>query len=69
RLDGLRTDPKGYVEAPFGFPAGVDGLAFVGMPFQSKLASPLLGGVGEDARTVAKRIGNFVEASGSRSAR
>jgi len=65
-VDGLTTDSKGYVEAPFGFPAGVDGLAFLGMPFQSKLASPLLGGVGGDARMVADRIAEFVAAFGSR---
>jgi putative flavoprotein involved in K+ transport len=63
RIDGLSTDSKGYVEAPFGFPAGVDGLAFLGMPFQSKLASPLLGGVGDDARRVADRIAGFVQLS------
>lgn len=65
RVDSLSTDSKGYVDAPFGFPAGVDGLAFLGMPFQSKLASPLLGGVGGDARMVAGRIAEFVLASQS----
>lgn len=65
KVDGLTTDAKGYVDAPYGFPRGVDGLAFLGMPFQSKLASTLLGGVGGDARMVADRIAGFV-ASGSR---
>jgi len=64
-VDGLQADPHGYVEAPFGSPAGVEGIAFLGMPFQSKLASPLLGGVGGDARIVADRIAAFVTASSS----
>jgi putative flavoprotein involved in K+ transport len=55
-VEGLERDTKGYVVAPFGFPAGVEGLAFLGMPFQSKLASPLLGGVGGDAREVANGL-------------
>jgi len=33
------------------------GLYFVGLPFQSALASSLIGGVGRDARYVAERIG------------
>ena len=68
-VDGLGTDSTGYVEAPFGFPAGLDGLAFLGMPFQSKLASPLLGGVGGDARIVADGIAEFLATSGSRQPR
>ncbi len=62
-LDGLERDAKGYVVAPFGFPAGVPGLAFLGMPIQSKLASPLLGGVGGDARVVTERLAARVGAS------
>lgn len=65
KVAGLTMNAKGFVDAPFGFPPGLDGLAFVGMPFQSKLASALLGGVGGDARVVADRIADLV-ASGSR---
>jgi putative flavoprotein involved in K+ transport len=69
KVDGLRTESNGYIEAPFGAPVGVAGIAFLGMPFQSKLASPLLGGVGGDARIVAERIAAFLAASNSGSAR
>jgi putative flavoprotein involved in K+ transport len=64
---GFRPD-FGWVELPvfgdYGFPRherGVvpmqPGLYFVGLPFQSALASSLIGGVGRDARYVAERIG------------
>jgi putative flavoprotein involved in K+ transport len=63
---GFRPD-FGWVELPifgeYGLPRherGVvptqPGLYFAGLPFQSALASSLIGGVGRDARYVAKRI-------------
>ncbi len=55
-IDGLAFDAKGYPVAPFGLPPGVAGLAFLGMPFQTSLASHLLGGVGRDARDVAAHL-------------
>ena len=55
-VSGLTFDPHGYPIAPFGLPTSVDGLAFVGMPFQARLASQLVGGVGEDARDVVAHI-------------
>lgn len=55
-IDDLSFDPKGYPVAPFGLPASIPGLAFLGMPFQASLASHLLGGVGRDARSVATHL-------------
>lgn len=55
-IDGLNFDAKGYPVAPFGLPASVPGLAFLGVPFQTSLASHLLGGVGRDARDVATHL-------------
>lgn len=55
-IDGLDFDAKGYPVAPFGVPEGVPRLAFLGMPFQTSLASQLLGGVGRDARDVATQL-------------
>ncbi len=51
-LSGLEFDERGCPIAPFGIPGDPPGLGFVGMPFQARLASPLLGGVGEDAEHV-----------------
>ena len=47
--DGLPKHERGVVPTQ-------PGLYFVGLPFQSALASSLIGGVGRDARYVAKRI-------------
>ncbi|PKQ17888.1 MAG: potassium transporter Trk [Actinobacteria bacterium HGW-Actinobacteria-8] len=55
-IDGLDFDAKGYPVAPFGLPESVPGLAFLGMPFQTSVASHLLGGVGRDARDVATHL-------------
>jgi putative flavoprotein involved in K+ transport len=55
-IDELDFDAKGYPVAPFGLPENVPGLAFLGMPFQTSLASHLLGGVGRDARHVATHL-------------
>lgn len=51
-VPGLALDARGYPIAPFGLVDGVPGLGFVGMPFQTRLASQLLGGVGDDAGRV-----------------
>ncbi|WP_296667747.1 NAD(P)-binding domain-containing protein [Demequina sp.] len=53
---GLRVDDRGYPVAPFGLVDGAPGLGFVGMPFQTRLASPLLGGVGDDAALVVESM-------------
>jgi putative flavoprotein involved in K+ transport len=55
-VPGLRFDEQGYPEAPFGFVDEVDGLTFVGVPFQVGLTSTLLGGVGRDAAIVVDRL-------------
>ncbi len=51
-LDGLEFDARGYPVAPFGLVEAEPGLGFVGLPFQSTMASALLGGVSKDAATV-----------------
>ena len=56
--DGLPRHRRGVVEAE-------PGLYFVGLPFQSRLASGFLGGVGLDARFVAETIGDRLRKSGA----
>jgi len=67
---GFRPD-YGWIELPVlgldGYPlhrrgiaSGVPGLAFLGMRFQARMGSALLGGVGEDAAYVAGRIAEHV---------
>lgn len=51
-VPGLRFDACGFPIEP----DAVEGLAFLGMPFQQRLASHLLGGVGIDARRVVGRL-------------
>jgi putative flavoprotein involved in K+ transport len=48
--------PDGYPRHVGGVADGEPGLYFVGLPFQTRLASGLIGGVGEDARSVAEVI-------------
>jgi putative flavoprotein involved in K+ transport len=48
--------PDGYPLHSGGVAEGEPGLYFVGLPFQTRLASGLIGGVGEDARFVAEVI-------------
>jgi len=48
--------PDGYPRHAGGVAEGEPGLYFVGLPFQTRLASGLIGGVGEDARSVAEVI-------------
>lgn len=57
----IRMD-DGYPAHEQGVVDGEPGLYFVGLPFQTRLASILIGGVGEDAasvaRVIARRMGN-----------
>lgn len=46
----------GFPRHTGGVAEGVPGLYFVGLPFQTRLASGLIGGVGEDARFIANVI-------------
>jgi len=46
----------GYPRHSGGVADGERGLYFVGLPYQTRLASGLIGGVGEDARSVAEMI-------------
>ncbi|WP_062318206.1 flavin-containing monooxygenase [Demequina maris] len=55
-IPALERDAHGFPVAPFGLVPEVPGLGFVGMPFQTRLASPLLGGVGEDAASVVAAL-------------
>jgi putative flavoprotein involved in K+ transport len=48
--------PDGYPRHSAGVAEGERGLYFVGLPYQTRLASGLIGGVGEDARSVAEVI-------------
>jgi putative flavoprotein involved in K+ transport len=48
--------PDSYPRHRDGVADGEPGLYFVGLPFQTRLASGLIGGVGEDARSVAGTI-------------
>ncbi len=48
--------PDGFPRHVRGVADGEPGLYFVGLPFQTRLASGLIGGVGEDARSVAEVI-------------
>jgi putative flavoprotein involved in K+ transport len=48
--------PDGYPLHSGGVADGERGLYFVGLPYQTRLASGLIGGVGEDARSVAEVI-------------
>ncbi|MGA7281716.1 MAG: NAD(P)/FAD-dependent oxidoreductase [Acidimicrobiia bacterium] len=55
-VPGLRFDERGWPKAPFGLVEEVDGLAFLGVPFQVGLTSTLLGGAGRDAAIVVDRL-------------
>ena len=50
----------GYPAHRRGIAAGVPGLGFLGMRFQYRMGSALLGGVGEDAAYVAGKIAAYV---------
>ena len=69
---GFRPD-YGWIELPAlgldgrplhrrGIATGIPGLGFVGMRFQYRMGSALLGGVGEDAEHVAGEIAGYVRA-------
>jgi putative flavoprotein involved in K+ transport len=55
-VPGLRFDERGWPQASFGLVEEVEGLAFVGVPFQVGLTSTLLGGAGRDAAIVVDRL-------------
>ncbi|WP_295119602.1 NAD(P)/FAD-dependent oxidoreductase [uncultured Leifsonia sp.] len=55
-VPGLEIDVHGFPVALFGLAPGVPGLGFVGMPFQTGLASQLIGGVGDDAAHVVRTL-------------
>ncbi|MBS0374702.1 MAG: NAD(P)-binding domain-containing protein [Proteobacteria bacterium] len=55
-LDGLPIHERGVV-------AGAPGLAFLGMRYQFRMGSALLGGVGEDAEYVATEIVRFLRSN------
>jgi putative flavoprotein involved in K+ transport len=55
-IDFLVVGPDGYPRHQAGVADGELGLYFVGLPFQTRLASALIGGVGEDAAFVAGEI-------------
>ncbi len=51
------TDETGHVQHKRGVVESQPGLHFVGLPFQYRLSSSLIGGVGDDAEYVVERIG------------
>ena len=55
-IDGLETGPYGMPEHHRGVVPSQPGLYFMGLLFQYTLASALVGGVGKDARYIAKHI-------------
>jgi putative flavoprotein involved in K+ transport len=57
--------PDGYPRHISGVADGEPGLYFVGLPFQTRLASGLIGGVGEDAGMVAEAIAGRLQAAGA----
>lgn len=56
-------DAHGGVRHTRGVASGVDGLYFLGLRFQHRMTSTLLGGVGNDATFVAEHIARRVEQS------
>jgi putative flavoprotein involved in K+ transport len=58
--------PDGYPVHTGGVSDGEPGLYFVGLPFQTRLASGLIGGVGEDAGFVAGVIARRLSEAGER---
>jgi putative flavoprotein involved in K+ transport len=56
--------PDGFPRHSGGVAEGEPGLYFVGLPYQTRLASGLIGGVGEDAALVAKTINNRLRQGG-----
>lgn len=50
------TDTKGHIAHTRGVSQLQDGLYFLGIPFQHRISSSLINGVGEDAGYVAERI-------------
>jgi putative flavoprotein involved in K+ transport len=56
--------PDGYPLHSGGVADGERGLYFVGLPYQTRLASGLIGGVGEDARFVAEVIAGRIRQAG-----
>ena len=60
------TDADGWPIQDRGRRRGVPGLYIVGLPFQTAIASALIGGVGRDAAFVADRVAERAAASGVR---
>lgn len=55
-VPAVSFDADGFPVAPGGFVDGIRDLAFLGLPFQTRLASHLLGGVRFDARRVVRDL-------------
>jgi putative flavoprotein involved in K+ transport len=55
------TDEDGFPRHARGVATDIDGLFFVGLRFQQRLTSSLLGGVGADARSIASQTGHRAE--------
>jgi putative flavoprotein involved in K+ transport len=51
-IEGLSTDARGYPRHARGRSEQLEGLFFVGLRFQNRLGSDLLGGVGRDAEEI-----------------
>jgi putative flavoprotein involved in K+ transport len=55
-VEGLACGDQGYPEHDHGVATSAPGLYFVGLRFQRKAASSLIGGVGQDARAIVRHI-------------
>jgi putative flavoprotein involved in K+ transport len=62
-IEGVRYGDDGYPVQDHGVVAEAPGLHFVGLKFQTRAASALIGGVGRDARIVADHIAASVRRS------
>lgn len=58
-------DEHGYPRHDRGLVPGVPGLCFLGLPFQTSLSSPLLGGVGADASFIARHLSVHLSLQGA----
>lgn len=67
-IEGLSTDEHDSPRHARGCSEEIDGLYFMGLRFQSRLGSDLLGGVGRDAEEITGAILTSLGAGGSRRA-
>jgi putative flavoprotein involved in K+ transport len=67
-IEGLSTDEHGSPRHARGRAEEIEGLFFMGLRFQSRLGSDLLGGVGRDAEEITHALVTSLGADGRRRA-